>query len=56
MPNFPYDANKPAAILFAVLFGLTLGAHIFQAIRARALFMLVPIIATAFQVIGYAFR
>lgn len=53
---FPYNANKPAAILFTVLFGLTLLAHIFQSSKQRALFMLPLIIATLMQVVGYATR
>ncbi|PVF93988.1 RTA1-domain-containing protein [Serendipita vermifera] len=53
---FPYKPNKAAAILFAVLFGLTLLAHIYQASRKRALYMLVLIIATIMQTYGYAIR
>ncbi|KAG8815585.1 hypothetical protein FRC19_000939 [Serendipita sp. 401] len=53
---FPYHASTPATLIFAVAFALTLAVHIFQAAKARALFMLVLIIATALQVVGYALR
>lgn len=53
---FPYKPSSAAAIFFTVAFGLTALVHIFQAARNRALFMLVIIIATLLQVIGYVMR
>lgn len=54
--DFAYHPNHAAAILFAVLFGLTLIAHSVQAARARALFMLTLVIATSMELIGYIMR
>ncbi|PVF93985.1 hypothetical protein CPB86DRAFT_69939 [Serendipita vermifera] len=53
---FPYPASKPAAIAVAILFLISLILHIYQASRARARYMLVLIIATIMQVLGYATR
>ncbi|PVF93987.1 RTA1-domain-containing protein [Serendipita vermifera] len=53
---FPYDPSKPATIIFTILFAITLGAHIYQAIRGKALYMWAIIAATVMQVLGYASR
>lgn len=53
---FPYKANSGAAIFFVVAFAVTGLVHIYQAYKTRALFMLVLIIATALQVLGYITR
>ncbi|KAG9099444.1 hypothetical protein FS749_001251 [Ceratobasidium sp. UAMH 11750] len=54
--NFPYDASIPAAILFTVLFGLTLLVHFGQAIRGRCRYLIPLLIATALETAGYVFR
>ncbi|CAE6462303.1 unnamed protein product [Rhizoctonia solani] len=54
--NYNYDANIPAAALFAVLFGLTLVLHLFQAIRGKCRYLIPLLIATSMEVLGYIFR
>ncbi|KIM26923.1 hypothetical protein M408DRAFT_9559 [Serendipita vermifera MAFF 305830] len=56
MTNFPYSANKPAAVIFATLFGLAMTIHIFQAARARAYFLALLVLAAEMEVLGYGFR
>ena len=47
--NYNYDANIPAAALFAALFGLSLGLHLFQAIRGKCRYLLPLLIATLME-------
>ncbi|QRV91014.1 RTA1-like protein [Ceratobasidium sp. AG-Ba] len=54
--NFPYDASRPAAILFAALFGLTLVVHLVQAIQGRCRYLIPLLIATGLEFAGYIFR
>ncbi|KDQ20013.1 hypothetical protein BOTBODRAFT_384220 [Botryobasidium botryosum FD-172 SS1] len=54
--NYNYDASKPAALLFFVLFGLTLLVHLFQAIRAKTRYMLPLLVATIAETVGYILR
>lgn len=54
--NYAYVPNKPAAIIFTILFGITMVVHIIQSSRARALFMLTLVIATGMEVLGYITR
>ncbi|KEP54383.1 intermediate peptidase [Rhizoctonia solani 123E] len=54
--NYNYDANIPAAALFAALFGLSFGLHIIQAIRGKCRYLLPLLIATLMEVVGYIFR
>ncbi|KAF8610654.1 RTA1-domain-containing protein [Ceratobasidium sp. AG-I] len=54
--NYNYDANIPAAALFAALFGLTLGLHLFQAIRGGCRYLIPLLVATSMETLGYIFR
>ncbi|KAG8739911.1 hypothetical protein FRC12_016172 [Ceratobasidium sp. 428] len=54
--NYNYDANVPAAALFAALFGLTLGLHFVQAIRGKCRYLIPLLVATTMETLGYIFR
>lgn len=54
--DFSYVPSKPAAIIFTILFAITMVVHIIQSSRARALFMLTLVIATFMEVLGYITR
>ncbi|KDQ20012.1 hypothetical protein BOTBODRAFT_152619 [Botryobasidium botryosum FD-172 SS1] len=54
--NYNYNASEPAALLFFVLFTLTLSAHFFQAIRGKTVYMLPLLIATSGEAVGYITR
>ena len=54
--NYPYNASKPAAIIFAILFGLVLITHIYQAARKRAKWMTPIIIGLIMETFGYIAR
>ncbi|KAL2815211.1 RTA1 like protein-domain-containing protein [Aspergillus cavernicola] len=53
---YGYNPSIPAGALFLVLFGASTGYHIYQLIKARALYFIPFAIGGAFQVIGYLFR
>ncbi|CCA73357.1 related to RTM1 protein [Serendipita indica DSM 11827] len=53
---FPYKASKPAAVLFAVLYSVSVAAHVFQMIKLRAYFMSVLIVGLLVEVLGYVTR
>ncbi|KZV91327.1 hypothetical protein EXIGLDRAFT_648310 [Exidia glandulosa HHB12029] len=55
-PNYDYDANKPAALLFTVIFGIALLLHIGQAIRYRTWWVWPLIIGLILETEGFAFR
>ncbi|QRV86327.1 RTA1-like protein [Ceratobasidium sp. AG-Ba] len=54
--NYNYDANVPAAALFVALFALTLGLHMFQAIRNKCRYLIPLLVATTLETFGYIFR
>jgi hypothetical protein len=52
-----YDVSFPAAILFTILFGLTLGAHIYQAILYKKVRLCwVIIMGAAWEFVSFALR
>lgn len=53
---FYYDASVPAAIVFAVIFAILLGIHIWQIVKYKTVFMSVMIIAVAMELLGYITR
>ncbi|KAG8924407.1 hypothetical protein FRC00_005177 [Tulasnella sp. 408] len=53
---FYYDASVPAAIVFAVIFAILLGLHIWQIVKYKTTFMTVMIIAVAMELLGYITR
>ncbi|PWY66716.1 RTA1 domain protein [Aspergillus heteromorphus CBS 117.55] len=57
-PNAQYDycASGPAAILFSVLFGITMIAHLTQAIIYRKRFCWVIVMGTAWECLGLIMR
>ncbi|KAG8932702.1 hypothetical protein FRC03_001418 [Tulasnella sp. 419] len=54
--NYGYNANFGAAVLFAVLYGLSLLYHLYQAFSYRTRFMLPLLIAATMETFGYVFR
>jgi drug/metabolite transporter superfamily protein YnfA len=54
--NYPYDANKPAAIFFAAVFLLLFAAHFFQAVKGKTLYMIPLLIAVIGEIVGYITR
>ncbi|KAJ1310197.1 hypothetical protein OPQ81_006941 [Rhizoctonia solani] len=54
--NYNYDANIPAAVLFAALFGLSFVLHLFQAISGKCRYLIPLLFATIMEVLGYVFR
>ncbi|KAG9048035.1 hypothetical protein FS837_000923 [Tulasnella sp. UAMH 9824] len=53
---FYYDASVPAAIVFAVIFAILLGLHIWQIVKYKTTFMVVIIIAVGMELLGYITR
>ncbi|KAF2748116.1 RTA1 like protein [Sporormia fimetaria CBS 119925] len=53
---YRYDLSLPAAIIFAVLFGISSGLHIWQTWRKRSWFMTAFIIGGLMECIGYIGR
>ncbi|KAG8833938.1 hypothetical protein FRC17_009809, partial [Serendipita sp. 399] len=51
-----YEPSEAAAIIFAVLFGLLLVAHIWQSARAKTYYLWPLILATALECVGYILR
>ncbi|CAG7853915.1 SubName: Full=Related to RTM1 protein {ECO:0000313/EMBL:CCA67908.1} [Serendipita indica DSM 11827] len=51
-----YQPSETAAIIFAVIFGLLLIAHVFQAARARIWYTWPLILSTAIEFVGYVLR
>src|ERR1700737_3217431 len=55
--NYNYYPSFAAAVIFTVLFGLTLGAHIFQAIVYKKLRLCwVVIMCAAWEFVSFALR
>jgi len=55
--NYNYDPSFPTAIFFTILFGLTLGAHIYQAILYKKIRLCwVIIMCAAWEFISFALR
>ena len=55
--NYNYDPSFPTAILFTILFGLTLGAHIYQAILYKKIRLCwVVIMGAAWEFSSFAIR
>lgn len=55
-PNYRYDANEAAAIIFCVIFGLCFLAHLVQAIRYRTLWVWALLVGLALETEGFAMR
>ena len=55
-PNYFYNPNVAAAILFAVLFGLPILAHIGLAIQFKTRYMVVLLFAIGMEEVGYVTR
>ncbi|KAL4884933.1 RTA1 like protein-domain-containing protein [Aspergillus karnatakaensis] len=53
---YGYNPSIPAAAIFIVLFGASTGYHIYQIVRAKALYFIPFVIGGIFQVLGYLFR
>jgi hypothetical protein len=53
---YQYDPSLAAAVIFALLFGISTCLHAFQSIRRRAWFMTPFIIGGAFETVGYIGR
>jgi hypothetical protein len=55
--NYNYDPSFPTAIIFTILFGLTLGAHIYQAILYKKVRLCwVVIMCAAWEFFSFALR
>ncbi len=55
--NYNYDPSFPAAIIFTILFGLTLGAHVYQAILYKKVRLCwVVIMGAAWEFSSFALR
>ncbi|KAL4863181.1 hypothetical protein BDV12DRAFT_177813 [Aspergillus spectabilis] len=53
---YGYNPSIPAAAIFIVLFGGSTGYHIYQLVKARALYFIPFVIGGVFQILGYLFR
>ncbi|KAG8768526.1 hypothetical protein FRC20_005150, partial [Serendipita sp. 405] len=51
-----FEPSEAAAIIFTVVFGLLLGAHLWQSWRAKIWYLWPLIIATALEFVGYILR
>jgi len=56
MPNYDYNANKGAALLFAAIFGIGLIVHSFQAVHYRTFWVWPLILGIMLEVLGWATR
>lgn len=54
--HYFYNASVPAAIVFAVLYGLVLIAHSWLAVRYKTAFMGILLIGGVLEFVGYATR
>ncbi|EJD46527.1 RTA1-domain-containing protein [Auricularia subglabra TFB-10046 SS5] len=55
-PNYKYDASEAAAMLFCVVFGICLLAHLIQATRYRTLWVWPLILGLILEVLGFTMR
>ncbi|KAJ5703094.1 hypothetical protein N7488_010642 [Penicillium malachiteum] len=53
---YDYRPSIPAAIVFAILFGITTGFHLFQLIKTRCWFLVTFVIGGFLECIGYIAR
>ncbi|KAL7930655.1 RTA1 like domain-containing protein [Trichoderma chlorosporum] len=53
---YKYEPSVAAAAIFSALFGLSLLGHVFQMIRARALFLTALVVGCLFELIGFVAR
>ncbi|KAL4906983.1 hypothetical protein BDW74DRAFT_131154 [Aspergillus multicolor] len=53
---YGYNPSIPAAAIFIFLFGVSTGYHLYQLLKARALYFIPFVIGGVFQILGYLFR